>query len=98
MTKKKCMQITGDFDCHVDAVIRCNGHLPMEHIQGYTGSHWMPPSGKCLRRIAPAAAMATAAAMTKKETWYETTTLDDDDVTRFPPSTAAIIMGFITDT
>jgi hypothetical protein len=29
----------------------------MEHIPGFTGSHWMPPSGKCLRRIAPAAAM-----------------------------------------
>jgi hypothetical protein len=27
----------------------------MEHIQGYTGSHWMPPLGKCLRHIAPAA-------------------------------------------
>jgi hypothetical protein len=24
----------------------------MEHIQGFTRSHWMPPSGECLRRIA----------------------------------------------
>jgi hypothetical protein len=30
---------------------------PMEHIQGFTRSHWMPPSGECLRRIAPTAAM-----------------------------------------
>jgi hypothetical protein len=29
----------------------------MEHIQGFTESHWMPLSGKCLLRIAPAAAM-----------------------------------------
>jgi hypothetical protein len=29
----------------------------MEHIQGFTGSHWMSSLGKCLRRIAPAAAM-----------------------------------------
>jgi hypothetical protein len=29
----------------------------MEHIQGFTRSHWMPPSGECLRRIAPSAAM-----------------------------------------
>jgi len=29
----------------------------MKHIQGFTQSHWMPPSGKCLRRIAPAAVM-----------------------------------------
>jgi hypothetical protein len=27
----------------------------MEHIQGFTRSHWMPPSGECLRPIAPAA-------------------------------------------
>jgi hypothetical protein len=29
----------------------------MEHIQGFTRSHWMPPSGDCLRLIDPAAAM-----------------------------------------
>jgi hypothetical protein len=33
------------------------GHHPMEHVRGFTGSHWMPPLGKCLRRTAPAAAM-----------------------------------------
>jgi hypothetical protein len=31
----------------------------MDHIRGFTRSHWMQPSGECLRRIAPAAAMAT---------------------------------------
>jgi hypothetical protein len=30
----------------------------MKHIRGFTRSLWMPPSGECLRRIAPAAAMA----------------------------------------
>jgi len=54
---KKCRQITGNFDCHADVTIRCWVHCPMEHIQGFTQSHWMPPSGKCLRRIAPTAAM-----------------------------------------
>jgi len=29
----------------------------MEHIQGFTGNHWMPLSGECLRRIAPAGVM-----------------------------------------
>jgi hypothetical protein len=29
----------------------------MEHIQGFTRSYWMPPSGECLRCIAPAAVM-----------------------------------------
>ncbi len=32
-------------------------HHPMEHIQGFTRSHWMLPLGKCLHRIAPAAVM-----------------------------------------
>ena len=54
---KKCRQIAGDFDCHADAAVRRGAHRPMEHIQGFTGSHWMLPSGKCLRHIAPAAAM-----------------------------------------
>ncbi len=30
---------------------------PIEHVQGFTGSHWMPLSGECLRCIAPAAVM-----------------------------------------
>jgi len=29
----------------------------MEHIQGFTRSHWMLPSGECLCRIAPVAIM-----------------------------------------
>jgi hypothetical protein len=30
----------------------------MRHVQGYLGSHWMPPSGGYLLRIAPTAARA----------------------------------------
>jgi hypothetical protein len=52
---KKCRQIAGDFDGHGDAAVRCEAHHPMEHIQGFTQSHWMLPSGECLRHIAPAA-------------------------------------------
>jgi hypothetical protein len=29
-------------------------HRPIEHIQGYTGSHWMPPLGECMCHIAAA--------------------------------------------
>jgi hypothetical protein len=38
---------------------RCDAglHRPMDHIPGFTRSQWMPPLGKCLRRIASAAAM-----------------------------------------
>ncbi len=56
-SNKKCRQIDGDFDGHGDAAVRHGLHLPIEHIQGFIWSHWMPLSGECLRRIAPAAAM-----------------------------------------
>ncbi len=53
---KKCRQIAGNFDGHADAAVWCGTHRPMEHIPGFTRRHWMLPSGKCLHRIAPAAA------------------------------------------
>jgi hypothetical protein len=40
-----------------DMAVQRGAHCLMEHIQGYTGSHWMPPLGECLHRITPAAAM-----------------------------------------
>jgi hypothetical protein len=40
----------------------------MKHFQGFTGSHWMPPLGKCLRRIAPAAAMVNKFVETTQNT------------------------------
>jgi hypothetical protein len=36
---------------------QCGTHRPMEHGQGFIRSHWTSPSGKCIHRIAPAAAM-----------------------------------------
>jgi hypothetical protein len=41
-------------------------HCLMGHVQGYPGSHWMPPSGNYLLPIAPAAARATANERTTK--------------------------------
>jgi hypothetical protein len=54
---KKCRRIAGNFDHHADAAVRCGVHCPMEHIQGFTRSHWMLPSAECSRPIAPAAVM-----------------------------------------
>ena len=53
----KCRQIAGDFDCHTDAAVRRGVDRPLEHVHGFTRSHWMPPSGECLRCIALAAVM-----------------------------------------
>jgi len=65
---KKCRWIAGDLDCHADVAVRCVAHRPMEHIPGFTWSHWMPPSGECLSRIAPAAAMVNEFVETTKNT------------------------------
>jgi hypothetical protein len=35
-------------------------HHPMQHDQGFTGSHWMPPSGNYSLRITLTATRATA--------------------------------------
>ena len=56
-TTKNIGRIAGDFDCHADAAVRRGAHRPIEHVQGFTGSHWMPPSGKFLRCNALVAAM-----------------------------------------
>ncbi len=54
---KKCRHIAGNFGCNGDAEVRRGAHRPIEHIQGFVRSHWMPPLVDCLCRIAPAAAM-----------------------------------------
>ena len=56
----KCTSITGHFDGHADALKRYMQHHPMQHGQGYTGSHCTPPSGNYLLCIASAAARVTA--------------------------------------
>ena len=45
------------------------GHiLPIDHIRGFTRSHWMPPLGKCLHRIAPVAAVIKEVVETTQNT------------------------------
>ncbi len=66
--QQKWRQIAGNFDCHGDAAVRRGVHHPIEHVQGFTGSHWMPPLGKCLRRIALVAAMVNKFVETTQNT------------------------------
>jgi hypothetical protein len=56
-TKNAVKSTTISMAMAMQAAVRRGAHRPMEHIQGFTRSHWMPPLGKCLRRIAPTAAM-----------------------------------------
>jgi hypothetical protein len=61
---KLTKQINGSLSCSILIAMRtrgCNAAcIPlMQHVQGYPGSHWTPPSGNYTLRIAPAAARAT---------------------------------------
>ncbi len=53
----KCASVVGHFDGHDDRMVQCRVHCPMKHVQGYLRSHWTPPLGKYLPRIAPVDAM-----------------------------------------
>jgi hypothetical protein len=55
----KCTLSAGRFDGHGGAPEQYRRHCPMQNVQGYSGSHWMPALGNYLLRIAPAAARAT---------------------------------------
>jgi hypothetical protein len=55
----KCTSSAGRFDGHGGAPEQYRWHRPMWYVQGYSGSHWTPPSGDYLLCIAPAAARAT---------------------------------------
>jgi hypothetical protein len=61
-----CSSNVGHFDGHGGPPVQNKVHCPIQHVQGYSGSHWMPPSGNYLRRTAPAAGRATANEMTTK--------------------------------
>jgi hypothetical protein len=47
------------FDGYGGPPVQYEVHRPMQHVQGYSGSHWMLALGNFLLRIAPAAARAT---------------------------------------
>ena len=63
----KCTLSVIRFDGHGGLLVQYKAHCLMQHVQGYSRSHWMPPLGDCLLCIAPAAARATANKMTTKK-------------------------------
>jgi hypothetical protein len=66
----KCSSDIGPFDGHGGAPEQYRWHCPMWHVQGYPGSHWMPPLGNYLLRIAAAAARATGKQTTNNKYTY----------------------------
>jgi hypothetical protein len=55
-----CSSAIGRFDGHGSPPVQYEAHSPMQHVQGYIGSHWTPPLGNFSLLIAPAATRATA--------------------------------------
>jgi hypothetical protein len=55
-----CSFVVSHFDGHGGPPVQYKVHCPMQNVQGYSRSHWMPPLGDYPLRIAPAAARATA--------------------------------------
>jgi hypothetical protein len=58
MMASTCSSVVGRFDGHGGLPVRYKAHCLMQHVQGYSGSHWMLASGNYLLRIAPAATRA----------------------------------------
>jgi len=56
----ECPSSADHVDGHGEALKRYMRHCPMQHVQGYTGSHWTPPLGNYLLCIALAATRVTA--------------------------------------
>jgi hypothetical protein len=63
----KCISSAGRFDGHGSAPEQYRQHCLMQHVQGYSRSHWTPPLGNYLLRITPATARATANKTTTKK-------------------------------
>jgi hypothetical protein len=53
----KCTSIMGHFDGRDDAPAQSQAHSPIQHVQGYLRSYWMPQLGKNSPCIARADAM-----------------------------------------
>jgi hypothetical protein len=66
--ENKCNSVAGNFDSHGGAPEQYEAHCSMQHVQGYTGSHWTLSSGNYSLRIAPVAAMVTNNKTTMKHT------------------------------
>jgi hypothetical protein len=67
----KCTLSAVHFDGHGDPPVQYKVHRPIQHVQDYSGSHWMPPSGDYSLCIPPAAARATGKQATINKYTYK---------------------------
>ncbi len=67
----ECNSSAGHFDGHGGAPEQYRQLYLMQHVQGYSGSHWTLQSGDYLLRIAPAATRATGKQTTINKYTYK---------------------------
>jgi hypothetical protein len=67
----KCIWSAVRFDGYGVPPVQYEVHCPMQHVQGYSGSHWMPPLGNYSLRIAPGATRATGKQTTINKYTYK---------------------------
>jgi hypothetical protein len=63
--------VVGHFDGHGVLPMQYEAHCLMQHVQGYSRSHWTPASGNYLLHMAPAATRATGKQTTINEYTYK---------------------------
>jgi predicted CxxxxCH...CXXCH cytochrome family protein len=66
-----CSSVVCHFDGHGSSTVQYEAHCPMQHVQGYSGSHWTPASGDYSLCITPAAARATGKQITINKYTYK---------------------------
>ncbi len=66
----KCTLSASHFDGHGGPPVRHEEHRLMHHVQDYTRSHWILPSGNYLLRIATVEARATGKQATMNKYTY----------------------------
>jgi hypothetical protein len=54
-----CSSVVDCFNGHGGPPVQYEAHRPMQHVQGYSGSHWTLALGNYSLHIAPEAARAT---------------------------------------
>jgi hypothetical protein len=66
-----CSSIVGHFDGHGGPPVRYKAHCLMQHVQSYSGSHWMLALGNYSLCITPTAARATGKQTTINKYTYK---------------------------
>jgi hypothetical protein len=76
MIVSTCSTTVGHFDGHGGPLLQYKAHHPMQHVQSYSRSHWMPASGDYLLCIASAATRATGKQTTINKYSYKAGSFD----------------------